>query len=84
MSQEKVITFTIYGPGGSVTSSDPKTLIEMLFGTGDFPHVSCPQTIEDTFGHLTETKKVIYTLEVEKKITAEELEMLPESDGDIN
>lgn len=82
--EEKIITFTITGPGGSVTGEDPKTLIEMLFGVGDYPHVSCPTTIQDCFGDLNPSEIVEYTLKVEKRFTREELESFPESDGDIN
>jgi len=82
--EEKVITFTIHGPSGSVTATDPKTLIEMLFGTGDFPHVSCPSTIQEMFGDMEEHEKTEYRLVVEKRFTQEEIDNMPESDGDIS
>jgi hypothetical protein len=81
---EKVITFTIEAPNGSMTSDEPKTLIDCLFGTGDYPHVSCPSTIKSLFDDLQEGETVTYTITVEKKFTREELENLHESDGDIH
>lgn len=84
MSNEKIITCTISTGSGSITSTDPKTLIEILFGTGDFPHVSCPSTINSLFGELEDGEKEVYTLTFEKRFTQEEIDNLPESDGDIH
>lgn len=83
-SREKVITFTIEGPAGSITCEDPKTLMEILFGTGDFPHTSCNETIQELFGDLKEDEKVEYNIVVEKRFTQHEIDTMPESDGDIH
>lgn len=81
---DKILTFKIEGPGGTITAEDPKTLIEMLFGTGDYPHTSCSTTLQEFSEQVEVCGPAVYTITMEKRFTRAELEALPESDGDIH
>lgn len=81
--EKKVLTFTIEGPSGSVTAADPKTLIEMMFGSGDYPHVSSPDTLNQMSDEIEECGPVVFKLTAEKRFTQKEIDEMPESDGDI-
>lgn len=70
---KKIITFKLKGPEGFIIGKNPSDLFAACFG--DPPN--------DNFGYLEDGEKVKYTLTVEKKYTEEDLEKMPESDGEI-
>lgn len=76
VSEHKVITCTVSTSAGSITSTDPKTLTDILFGSEG--NINCRETIEGLFGHLKPHEREVYIFTFEKRFTQKEL------DGDIH
>lgn len=81
---EKQITFTLEGPNGSITGTDPIELLKTVFGCTEGGTQIDPDEKEGLFNGLKEDEFYEYKLIVEKKYTEEDLIKMTESDGDIH
>lgn len=81
MSKKKV-TFTITGPGGSITGQELTSLMANAFGCNESGSID-ERIIKDNL-EIKSGEKLVYKLVIEKKYTQEQINSMPESDGDIN
>jgi hypothetical protein len=79
---EKIVTFKFAGPNGYIIGQEAVDLLYAAFGCNKEGKISLEQ-VQASLGDLEEDEEVTYTLTVQKTMTQEEFDNLPESDGDI-
>lgn len=81
---EKKITFKLVGESGSwMVGQNLEDVIAAVFGCNNDGSITEEQ-VKEIFGDLEDDEEITYKIVIQKKYTQEELDNMPESDGDIH